>query len=183
MPDPEEVERPLRRRVDDDAEEDRGVEHPGRGLADGVDLDLEAAWCEQERAGEQEDVPPDDDREPHPGQPVVDGEEDHGGVDHQPVGERVGELPEVRLDVPAAREEAVHLVGDRGDAEDDARRPARVVPGLHHEHDEDGDQRQPRDGERVRELRERLRDGAEPPCGKDTGVLGCLACQSRSPAS
>ena len=113
--------------VDDDAEEDRGVEHPGRGLADGVDLDLDATRRQQHGAGEQEHVAPDDDGEAHPGKPVVDGEEDHGCVDHQPVGERVGELPETRLDVPAAREEAVHLVGDRGDAEDDPRRPARVV--------------------------------------------------------
>ena len=52
--------------------------------------------------------------------------QDHGGVDHQPVGERVGELPEVRLDVPATGEKAVHLVGDPGDAEDEAGGPARA---------------------------------------------------------
>ena len=40
-------------------------------------------------------------------------EHDHRGVDHQPVGERVGVLAELRLDVPAAREPAVDLVGDR----------------------------------------------------------------------
>ena len=36
------------------------------------------------------------------GKPVGDHEQDHGRVDHQPVGERVGDLPEVALDVPAA---------------------------------------------------------------------------------
>ena len=51
-------------------------------------------------------------------------EEDHGRVDHQPVGERVGDLAELRLDLPAAREPAVHLVGDAGVGEDDRRRPA-----------------------------------------------------------
>ena len=65
--------------------------------------------------------------EGRPGQPVVRDEQDHRGIDHQPVGERVGELAEPRLDVPAAREEAVHLVGDAGDAEDDPGRPAAAV--------------------------------------------------------
>ena len=51
-------------------------------------------------------------------------EEDDRGVDHQPVGEWVGHLAELRLDLPAAREPAVHLVGDAGDREDDRRRPA-----------------------------------------------------------
>ena len=55
------------------------------------------------------------------------------GVDHQPVGERVGDLAEARLDVPAAREEAVDLVGDAGDAEDDPGRPRVRVARLHHE--------------------------------------------------
>ena len=40
-------------------------------------------------------------------------EQDDRGVDHEPVGERVGDLPELGLDVPAAGEEAVDLVGDR----------------------------------------------------------------------
>ena len=141
--------------VRDDAEEDRRVQHPGRGLADDVDVDLDPARREEAGAGEQDEVAAEDDHEPGPRQPVVGEEQDHGRVDHQPVGERVGELPEARLDVPAAREEAVHLVGDPGDAEDDARRPARPVARPHHEHDEDRDQGEPRDRERVRELRER----------------------------
>ena len=57
-------------------------------------------------------------------------EHDHRRVDHQPVGERVGVLSELRLDVPAPREPAVDLVGDRGDAEDDPRRPAVPAFGL-----------------------------------------------------
>ena len=41
-------------------------------------------------------------------------EQDHGHADHQPVGERVGDLAERRLDVPAAGEPAVELVGGGG---------------------------------------------------------------------
>ena len=48
-------------------------------------------------------------------------------VDHQPVGERVGDLSELGLDVPAAREEAVDLVGHPCDEEDPAGGPARAV--------------------------------------------------------
>ena len=55
-------------------------------------------------------------------------EQDHGHVDQQAVGERVGDLAERRLDVPAAGEEAVDLVGDRGGAEEDGGRPA--VPAV-----------------------------------------------------
>ena len=55
-------------------------------------------------------------------------EHDHRGVDHQPVGERVGVLPELGLDVPAAGEPAVDLVGGTGNREDDRRRPA--VPSV-----------------------------------------------------
>ena len=51
--------------------------------------------------------------ERHPRQPVERDEHDDGGVDHQPVGERVRDLAELRLDVPAPRQVAVELVGDR----------------------------------------------------------------------
>ncbi len=157
---PEEVERPLRGRLRDDAEADRRVEDPRRGLADDVDVELDAARLQDARADEKEHVPADDHGESDPRQPVVVREEDHGGVDHEPVGERVGDLPEMRLDVPAPGEVAVHLVGDAGDPEHDPRRPARIVPGLDHEDDEDGNEHEPRDGERVRQLRERWGHGA-----------------------
>ena len=50
-------------------------------------------------------------------------------VDHQPVGERVGDLAERRLDVPAAREVAVDLVGDAGDRRRRSR-PATSVAAV-----------------------------------------------------
>ena len=91
-----------------------------------------------------------DHHEPEPGQTAVGDEQDHRGVDHQPVGERVGDLPEARLDMPAAREEAVDLVCDAGDAEDDPRRPAGRVPGPNQHGHEDGDEREAAEGQRVR---------------------------------
>ena len=66
---------------------------------------------------------------PAPGQLALEREQDRGRVDHQPVGERIGELAELRLDVPAASEKAVDLVGHAGDEEDPAGRPARAVVG------------------------------------------------------
>ena len=73
-------------------------------------------------------------------------EQDDGGVDHQAVGERIGDLAELGLDVPAAREPPVDLVGDAGDAEDDRRRPAVAAVGDEEQHDEDRDQDQAADG-------------------------------------
>ena len=74
------------------------------------------------------------------GQPVLEEEQDHRGVDHQPVGERVGVLAELRLDVPAPREPAVDLIGDR------RRRAKTIAAGqlwpssaAREEHDEDRD--------------------------------------------
>ena len=66
-------------------------------------------------------------------------EHDHGGVDHQAVGERVGVLAELGLDVPAAGEPAVDLIGDSGDTEDDARRPVVPAVGARVQDDERGD--------------------------------------------
>src|SRR5262249_14014215 len=57
-----------------------------------------------------------------------------------------------------------------GDAEHDARGPARVVAGPDHEHDEDRNQAEARDRERVRDLRERLGYGLSLHVRKDTGV-------------
>ena len=97
--------------------------------------------------------------ERHPRQPVVDSdEEDDCGVDHQPVGERVCDLAELGFHVPAAREPAVHLVGDAGDGEDDRRGPAVAAVGRDEEHDEERDQRQPQDRQRIRDLSERSGD-------------------------
>ena len=84
---------------------------------------------------DEQQIAADDDDERGPRQPVVDEEHDHGDVDHQPVGERVGVLPELRLDVVAAREPTVDLIGDSGDprrrspqASCGRRRRARAAP-------------------------------------------------------
>ena len=85
-----------------------------------------------------------------------------GSVEHQAVGERVGELAEARLDLPAASEEAVQLVGDPRDEEDPAGCPARAVVGCAEEDDrEERHQREPQHGQRVRDLRERGRTARE----------------------
>src|SRR4029079_18544783 len=93
-----------------------------------------------------------------PRQAVVDDQEDDADVDHQPVGERIRDLPEPRLDGPAAGEPAVELVGDPGEPEHDPRGPARPVLLANEQHDEerDGDEAQDRQG--VRDLAERFRD-------------------------
>ena len=96
----------------------------------GVHVEVDPARREHAPAGEQQEVARDDDDEARPRQPPVRDEEDHGGVDHQPVGERVGDLPEARLDAPAPGEEAVDLVGDAGDREDDPAGQLRASPAF-----------------------------------------------------
>ena len=82
-------------------------------------------------------------------------EQNHGHVDQQPVGERVGDLPELGLDVPAAGQEAVELVGDRGGREEDRRGPAVAVGRVQDQDRVDRDRDQPQDRQRVRQLRQR----------------------------
>ena len=85
-------------------------------------------------------------------------EHDHGDVDHQPVGERVGDLAERRLDTPPSREPAVELIRDRGGPEHDPREPARATPLGEQQDDEGGDRGEAQDRERVRQLAKRRRD-------------------------
>ena len=63
-------------------------------------------------------------------------------IDHQAVGERVGQLARRRLDMPAAREEAVDLVGERLPiTENDSRRASSgydPLPSHQHEQHEVG---------------------------------------------
>src|SRR5919108_3231259 len=80
-------------------------------------------------------------------------EEDHGGIDHQTVGQRVGDLAKGRLDFPAPREPAVDLVGDARDAEDDRGRPAVAAVRSEDETDEGGNEKEPEDSQRVGDLR------------------------------
>src|SRR4029450_7187925 len=85
------------------------------------------------------------------------------------------EAPEVRLHAPAPRQIAVDLVGDPGDAEDDACGPAVTPLGAEHERDEDRDQDQSRDRQRVRQPLERHGNGAgRHQCGKDTSMAATL---------
>jgi len=159
-----------RRLIRDDPEEDRRVENPRRDLPDHVDVDVDLPATKQRRAEEKDDVPADDHGDTGPRQAVVREQEDHRRVDHQTVGERVGELPEARFDVPEACEEAVQLVRHPGEEEDESRRPARGVTGPDHERDEDGDEDETPDGERVRKLRERMGGDASFHVRKDTAV-------------
>ena len=97
------------------------VEQPGCGLPDQVHLKLVAA-AEHDRRADQHHEVAQRDQERRPRQPAGVEQQEHGRVDHQPVGERVGELAERGLDVPAAREVAVDLVGDPGDRRRRSRR-------------------------------------------------------------
>ena len=107
---------------------------------------------------------------------VLDEEHDHRRVDHQAIRERIEDAPEVGLDVPATREEAVDLVGDAGDTEDDAGGPAVAAIRGQHQRDEGGDQGKPRDRERIRKLLQSRRNGAgRHKCGKDTPVAETLS--------
>ena len=74
-----------------------------------------------------------DDREREPGQAVVEAEEQDRGVDHQAVGERVGELAELRLDVPAPGEEPSTWSVSAGGGEED--RGGRAPPAVRAEHE------------------------------------------------
>ena len=134
--DPEDDARPQRSLVRDHREAERRVQQPGRDLAQQVHLERVAAVHGRLVPDEQQKVT-ERDEERHPGKPARVPEQDDGRVDQQPVGERVGDLPEGRLDAPAPREEAVDLVRHRGGAEDDRRRPAPASVRGEEEHRED----------------------------------------------
>ena len=109
-------------------------------------------------------------------QPVGNEEHDHRRVDHQAVRERIEDTAEVGLDVPAAREESVDLVGDAGHGEDDARRPAVAAFRGSHQHDEHRDEREARDRKRIGKLLEGGGNGTGGhECGKDTPVAETLS--------
>ncbi len=160
----------MRRPRQHDAAEDREIEHPGRGLADEVDLDIAATRREDDGSDKKEEIAADDHRKARPRETVVREKENDGGIDHEAVRERVGELPEPGLDTPVTREKAVHLIGRTRDAEDHAGGRAWRVPGADHQHDETRDQHEPHDRQRVRELRELRGYDASLHVSKDTGV-------------
>ena len=88
-------------------------------------------------------------------------EQQHRGVDHEAVGERVRELPELGLDVPATREEPVDLIGEGRGREEPGEDVAPLTVGSVQEHDEDRDDEKAQDRERIRQLCER--------CGNHAG--------------
>ena len=166
-----------RRRVGDDRAADAEEEQPRRGLADQVHLEPVPVGEHRGRDREEEHVAQRDrERRPReaPGMPL----EHDRRPDHQPVGQRIGELAEARLHVPAAREEPVHLVGDPRDQEERPRPPGSPAVGGEDEGRERRNQRQAEDRQRVRQLRKRRRDGAHGHAGR---IRTCP--RSRSPAS
>ena len=165
------------------------VQHPGREFPEEVDLELVAALADERIADDERAVADEDHDERRPRQAPVQPEQEDRHVDHQAVGQRVGELAEARLDVPAPREPAVDLVGDAGERENARRGPAPLAVGAHEKHGEHRDQREAEDGEGVRKLRER---GGNCSCGhgiivsglrRRAGSLARWPTASRSPGS
>ena len=146
--------------ADDEQDPHRQVEQPGRDLAEHRDVELVATWHEQLVPADEQRVTQEDDHRARPGKLALQREQDRRRVDHQPVGEWICELPELRLDVPAAREEAVDLIGHARDEEDPAGGPARAVVRADVDDDEDRNQREPQYRQRVRQERERCGDSA-----------------------
>ena len=93
-------------------------------------------------------------------QPVLEEEHDHRDVDHQAISQRVGVLPELRFDPQPPRQPAVHLIGDRGGGKDDGGRPAVPLVSPRQQHHEDRYEREPRDRQRIWQLRDRGGDCA-----------------------
>ena len=144
---------------------------PGGELAQEVDVELVAFGHEELVPADEKSIPRDDEGEGDPRKAVVDcDEDDHGRVDHEAVGERVGDPAEGGLDVPAAGEPAVDLVGDPSDCEDGRGRPAVAPVGRDQQRGEDRDQEQPQDRERVRNARQRSGDRT---CGHGSRIVPC----------
>src|SRR4051812_24304015 len=157
-------------------EPDACIEQPGRCLPDHVHFQLVALRCKRLVAGEEQDVPAENHDQPGERHVVGQVEQDHRSVDHQPVRQRIEDPAELGLDVPAPGEEAVDLVGDARDPEDDPGGPAVAVLDAEHQRDEHGYENQPRDRQRVREqLERRGHDAGRHRCGKDTPVAETLS--------
>src|SRR2546421_5314315 len=160
----------------DDQQADSGVQQPRRRLAEEVHVEPVALRRGQLVTREEQEITAEDDDEAFPRHVVLDEEQDHRGIDHQPVRERVEDPAEVRLDAPAPCQVAVDLVGDTRDAEHDPRRPAVTALGGQHQDHEDRDQHQASDGQRVRKLLQSDGNGTgRHRCGKDTPVAETLS--------
>src|SRR5262245_39838662 len=146
---PEQPQRPVRSLWGDHDESERGIEQPRRRFPRAVDGKLVPPSSDELVPGDQGKITRRD-RERDPGQAACMPEQDHGRVDHQAVGERVGDLSELRLDVPTPREPAVDLVGDASHPEDDRRRPAVTAVRCEQQDDEDRNQNQAADRKEIR---------------------------------
>ena len=123
------------------------------------DLELVAARARGSVAEDEGDVAREDDERGEDRDPTGGEHEDRRSPDHEPVGERVGDGAEPRLHVPAPREVAVELVGERSCGEEHPCPPRRPVTRLQVEPDEDRDRDEARDRERVRDRAANLRPG------------------------
>ena len=155
---PEDPERPTRALACHHDEGKRRVEQPGGDLAEEVDGQLVAAGHDDLIPADEQGIPREHEGQRRPGQAVMDDdEEDDCRVDHQPVGERIGDLPERGLDAPPAGEPSVDLIADPGNAEEEGRRPAMPPIRRGQHDDENWDQREPQDRERIRHMSEASR--------------------------
>jgi hypothetical protein len=94
--DPEQRERPPRVPLGDEDERERCVEAPRSRPCRARHLELVAARHDELVPADEHEVT-EQNHERDPRQPVVRDEEHDADVDHQPVGERVGDLAERRL--------------------------------------------------------------------------------------
>src|SRR5205807_8444876 len=102
----------MRTAVRDDQQPNACVEEPRRRLPEHIDVEVVALRRGRLVTEHQDEVATENDAQTGPRHVVRDEEEDHGGIDHQPVGERIGYAPELGLDPPAACKEAGDLVSD-----------------------------------------------------------------------
>ena len=112
----------------DEHEAERRVQDPGGELPEEGHLELEAARREQLVADDEGEVACEDDERRGEREAAGRPHEHDRGPDHQPVGERVGDRPEARLDVPAACEVAVDLVREGRGREEEPCPPRRPSP-------------------------------------------------------
>ena len=103
-------------------------------------------------ARDQQYVAAEDDHEGGPREPAGDEQEQHGRIDHEPVGERVRVPAELGLDSPPPCQDPVDLVGHARDPEHDAGRPGVAAARLRQQDDEQRHEREAEHRERVRDV-------------------------------
>ena len=151
-PEPEQHERPQRAFRGHEHETEGRVENPGPDLPQEAHLERIPAGDEQPVSEDEQEIASEDDdrREPRdpPGRPHC----HDRGHDHQSVCERVGDLSERRLDLPATSQVAVELIRERGGGEEDPCTPRRPVTRAHEQDDDDRDGAEAEDRQGIREV-------------------------------